>query len=431
MSSILISPSYIKGILRAPASKSCMQRVCAAALLKGGKSVIANYGTSNDDNAAIEIIKQFGVKIFPENDTLIIDAEKTIFSNHFEKLVSINCNESGLSVRMFTTIAAISNKTIRISGNGSLLDRPLNFFDEILPQLNVKIQSNNGKLPLIINGPLQPKNITIDGSLSSQFLTGLLFAFAYKNIDATITVNNLKSKPYIDLSLQILQDFQLNIPENKNYQEFVFTQKNINNSTNNPLNYTIEGDWSSASFLLVAAAIAGEIVINGLSLKSSQADKAILDVLKKVGCIIEISLNEIYVKNNNATLFPFYFDATDCPDLFPPLVALASCCKGNSTIKGISRLTHKESNRALTLQNEFAKMGITILLQNDEMMINGTGNILPAKVNSHNDHRIAMACAVAALKACGDVVIENADAVEKSYPNFYRDLKLLGAKIQH
>lgn len=431
MSSIIVSPSFIKGILQAPASKSCMQRVCAAALLKGGKTIVVNYGNSNDDKAAIEIIKQFGAKIFFENDTLIIEADVAMFNRSSIELLHINCGESGLSLRMFTMIAAMLNGTVNINGNGSLLKRPIDFFDEILPQLNVKIVSNNGKLPLVINGPLQAINISIDGSLSSQFLTGLLFVYAYKNIDAVITVSNLKSKPYIDLSLQILKDFGLNFPINKNYQEFVFTKKSISNSTIQPLNYTVEGDWSSASFLLVAAAIAGEIIIKGLSLDSSQADIAILEVLKKVGCIIEINPNEIYVNNNKVALLPFDFDATDCPDLFPPLVTLASYCKGNSIIKGVSRLQHKESNRALTLQEEFAKMGVTILLQNDEMLIIGNGNILPAKTNSHNDHRIAMACAIAALKASGNIEIENADAVEKSYPNFYKDLELLGAKISH
>ena len=133
--------------------------------------------------------------------------------------------------------------------------------------------------------------------------------------------------------------------------------------------------------------------------------------------------------SNSAELKAFEFDATDCPDLFPPLVALAAYCKGDTVIKGVERLTHKESNRALTLQQEFEKMGVEIILQNDIMIVKGTKKIKEAIVHSHHDHRIAMACAVAALKADAAIIIEDADAINKSYPDFYEDMKQLGCKI--
>jgi 3-phosphoshikimate 1-carboxyvinyltransferase len=338
---------------------------------------------------------------------------------------------------MFTPIAALLEQEILLTGEGSLLNRPIDFFGEILPQLNVQVATNNGKLPTTIKGVLQAKNIEIDGSLSSQFLTGLLFAYssplAFGNWvegEANIKVNNLKSKPYIDLTLQVMQDFGLNIPENKDYKEFVFTNQPINQSTNQPVNYSIEGDWSNAAFLLVAGAIAGDITVKGLNINSTQADKAILDVLENIGCNITIASNEITVSCpplgvGNA----FHFDATDCPDLFPPLVALASCCKGVSTITGVTRLQHKESNRANSLQQEFAKMGVEITLDNDTMFIEGTTQIQAAIVHSHNDHRIAMACAVAALKANGNIVIEKAEAINKSYPDFFGDLKKVGGVL--
>ena len=436
MALIIIHPSNISGKLQAPPSKSCMQRACAAALLNDGKTIISNYGTSNDENAAIEIIKQLGATVEIKDNKLIIDASNSKFKIQNSKLSSthlpltINCNESGLALRMFTPIVALLQQQIIVTGEGSLLNRPIHFFEEILPQLNVNIESNNGKLPITIKGSLLAKNIEMDGSISSQFLTGLLLAFSFKNETATIKVNNLKSKPYIDLTLQVMQNFGLNVPKNNDYKEFVFNQKILSNTQlpNEPINYNIEGDWSNAAFLLVAGAIAGKITVEGLNINSTQADRAILEVLKKVSCNISINSEAITVSHSPIKPKHFYFDATDCPDLFPPLVTLASYCDGISTIKGVSRLQHKESNRAIVLQEEFGKMGIKIDLENDTMFIDGS-SIKSAIVNSHNDHRIAMACAVAALKANGKIMIENGEAVNKSYPNFYSDLSKLGVQL--
>jgi 3-phosphoshikimate 1-carboxyvinyltransferase len=221
-----------------------------------------------------------------------------------------------------------------------------------------------------------------------------------------------------------MQDFGLNAPINNNYREFIF--QSIEQSNNQTINYTIEGDWSNAAFLLVAGSIAGDVTIKGLNINSTQADKAILQLLESSGNTIQSSsLSNV----GNWSLGYFYFDATDCPDLFPPLVVLAAYCNGTSTIKGISRLIHKESNRAIALQQEFGKMGVDIVLQDDNMIINGTGIVKGAIVNSHNDHRIAMACAVAALKATGKTTIVHAAAINKSYPNFFEDLRKLGGNI--
>lgn len=420
---VSVFPSHISGSIQAPASKSCMQRACAAALIKGGKTIVHNYGISNDDNAALDIIKKLGATFEISNGNLIISSNGVLPGD-----ATINCGESGLSVRMFTSIAALSNLPLSITGTGSLLERPMDFFNEIFPQLNVKIKSNHGKLPFQIEGPLIPENIVIDGSLSSQFLTGLLFAYSASNAkDVSITVSNLKSKPYVDLTLDILNKFGMKVPENRDYQSFYFKSDSINIHADN-IEFTVEGDWSGGAFLLVAGAIAGPIKVSGLTLFSTQADKEILTVLKECGCALEINTNEIHV--GPGLLKPFNFDATECPDLFPPLVALASYCQGKSVIKGISRLTHKESNRAITLKEEFEKLGVKIELNNDDMIIYGGGKINGAIVRSHHDHRIAMACAVTALNAENEIEILEAEAINKSYPNFYEHLKLLNAKIR-
>jgi 3-phosphoshikimate 1-carboxyvinyltransferase len=418
-----IQPSSVSGNIFAPASKSSMQRACAAALVRKGESIIHNPGISNDDKAGLKVIQALGATIQQLEDGSIKVTSNGVHAVSNE----VSNGESGLGIRMFTPLVALNKNAITINGEGSLLTRPMDFFDEVMPQLDVQITSNEGKLPLKIQGPLQPKTITIDGSLSSQFLTGLLMAYAAA--DATgvsINVINLKSKPYVDLTLKVMQDFGLKVPENNNYESFDFKQSTINYQPST-INYTVEGDWSGGAFLLVAGAIAGDIVVKGLDVFSTQADKKVLEALQDCGCKLSIQTDVIEI--GHAALKAFHFDATDCPDLFPPLVALAAYCEGTTVIEGVHRLTHKESNRALTLQDEFGKMGVEITLQDNLMLIKGGLGVKGALVHSRHDHRIAMACAVAGLKAAGDTTIEEAQAVAKSYPNFYEHIQSLGAKV--
>ena len=418
---VKILPGKISGNIDAPTSKSSMQRACAAALLNDGKTMITNPGRSNDDLDALGVIDNLGAKVLQQSTNELVIESKGV------KPVSreMNCGESGLGIRMFAPIAALSDQEIIINGTGSLLSRPMDFFDEIFPKLGIEIESNHGKLPIKIKGPLKPVDITIDGSLSSQFLTGLLMAYGKAATQpVTITVNNLKSKPYIDLTLQVMQEFGYSVI---NHQYESFEIHPVNAPSHQSKNYLVEGDWSGAAFLLVAGAIAGEITIKGLNVFSSQADKAILRALTMSEAVVSIAEDQIVI--GTGKLKAFHFDATDCPDLFPPLVALASFCEGTTVIEGVSRLAHKESNRGLTLQEEFGKMGIEITLQDDLMLVKGGIGLNGATVHSHHDHRIAMACAVAALRAEGETTIEEAAAINKSYPTFYSDLKNLGAVV--
>lgn len=420
----IISRSRIHGSIQAPASKSSMQRACAAALLHKGATTIYNPGNSNDDKAVLKIIQQLGAKIsFSEGSLEIISAG--FLEGDLQEEININCGESGLAIRMLTPIAALANAKINIAGEGSLVKRPMHFFEEILPQLGVKITTTEGKLPFDLTGPLQIRDITIDGSLSSQFLTGLLFAFAKAAKEhVVITVTGLKSKPYIDLTLQVLKDFGYNI-ENDQYERFIVRPAN---SISENINYTVEGDWSGAAFLLVAGAVAGSISVKGLSESSTQGDKAIFSVLKDCGAIANNHQPSTINISKPTSLKPFTFDATDCPDLFPPLVALAANCTGVSYIKGTHRLRGKESDRTAALIDVFSKMKINISAEDDVMKIEG-GKIESAEVNSHHDHRIAMAAAVAGLNA-DRMIINDAEAINKSYPAFFDDLKSMGAIIE-
>lgn len=413
-----IQPSSLKGNIEAPASKSAMQRALAAAWICGKPVTIFSPGHSADDKAAMGIIEVLGSSIEKQEDRIIINSTKV------KEPVTINCGESGLSIRMFTPLAALLDSPVTIVGEGSLVNRPMDFFDEVLPQLGVKVETDTGHLPLKVQGPLVPANIEVDGSLSSQFLTGLIMAYVAAGANGvSIKVRDLKSKPYIALTIGLIHELGLGYVENKNFEEFIF---------HGPLPekeayyYRVEGDWSGGAFLLVAGAIAGPVKVSGLYLASEQADRAILEAMSSANASFAVDNKGIFVRPS--VMNAFNFDATDCPDLFPPLVALAANCTGICKIKGVSRLRHKESDRANTLKEEFGKMGIQIELKGDEMHITG-GRVKGNTVHSHHDHRIAMACAVAALNAEGATSIEAAEAINKSYPDFFEHLEKLGANV--
>lgn len=416
VATIISSP--LKGNIEAPASKSSMQRALAAAWICKKPMTIFGPGHSADDKAAMEIIRALGCRIEAREDNLLI------YPATENKATEINCGESGLSIRMFTPLAALGDQPVKILGSGSLVNRPMDFFDKILPQLGVSIHSDQGHLPLLVKGPLKPASIEVDGSLSSQFLTGLIMAYVAAGANnVSIKVRDLKSKPYIALTIDLIHELGLAFVENRNFEEFVFSGPL---PAKKEYYYRVEGDWSGGAFLLVAGAIAGPVTVRGLFLASLQADRAILDVLSLANASFAIDTKGIHVRP--VKMNAFQFDATDCPDLFPPIVALASSCEGVSTIRGVSRLAHKESDRGKTLKEEFGKMGIQIELDGDEMKIYG-GAMKGGSLCSHYDHRIAMACAVAALRADGSSTIESADAINKSYPDFFSDLEKLGANV--
>ncbi|MEI6346967.1 MAG: 3-phosphoshikimate 1-carboxyvinyltransferase [Bacteroidota bacterium] len=403
-----ISPSLVNGKINAPASKSYLQRAVIAAMLAQGRSVLHNCTLCDDSKAVLSIAQSLGAKVIKDYSDIIITGGFQVPSGE------LNCHESGLALRMLSPIVALLPDPITVNGSGSLLNRPIELIIDSLSQLNIKVISNNHQLPITIDGNLLGGNFEIDGSNGSQLLTGLLMALPLAQKDSIISVKNLKSKPYIDITIDLLREFGICIYHD-NYQQFRITGNQSYKNTN----YNIEGDWSSAAFMLVAGAIAGEIEILGVNPKSKQADIRILDVLKAVGAEISVSNESIIIKKNN--LIGFDFDAEDCPDLFPPLVALAANCKTPSTINGVSRLYSKESNRAVSLQEEFNKIGVSINIDENRMIIKPS-QIKFNTVNSHNDHRVVMATAVAALCSEQGIEIEDYECINKSYPDFFNDL---------
>jgi len=407
----IIHPSTYSGSIQAPPSKSYLQRAIAIAAMANHTVEIVGYAPNKDVDAAIAIAKNIGAEI-------TINHQKLHIKGNFNaaKFSKIHCGEAGLSARMFAPIVALKEKKIIISGEGTLLNRPMNMVIEALQQLGKSVKSNNGLLPLEISGKLIPQKIKVDASESSQLLTGLLIALPFANSNSEIEVIKLNSLPYIQVTLDILEQFGINI-KHTSYKHFLIK----GNQKVKSKYYLVEGDWSGVAFHLVAAAIAGNIMIEGINKNSSQADRVILEALEKTGAKFNwMSDNSIKVEKDK--LNSFEFDATHSPDLFPSLAALAANCKGISKIKGTNRLLYKESNRALTIQSELNKLGIKVELNNNDMLIYG-GKISGGVIHSHNDHRIAMMGAVLALKANAPIKIEAAEAIQKSYPSFFNDFE--------
>ena len=401
-----------------PSSKSIAQRAIAAALLSDGTSVIENVTDCNDTAAALRLAQELGAEVTVEHDSLHV----TRYTLHVTQLFSysviqlfsycaLNVGESALSLRMFASIAALSGKEVTLMGEGSLLNRPIEMIVNALSQGGVQCTTNNGRLPLTLSGKLKSGHFHIDGSVTSQVLTGLLMALPVVAGDSVVVVENLKSKPYIDITLDVLKSFGIEI-ENIDYHTF----KIRGNQRYTPCRYVVEGDWSSAAFWMVAGAIYSDVSVSGLNPNSKQADRAILDALKKANCTVEYR-HGIFT-SRKSEVAPFIFDASDCPDLIPVLTLLAACATGVSKIVGADRLAHKESDRAAVLIQQFAKAGIVITQHGDVLEITG-GAIRGCAIDPHNDHRIAMTFAIASLVATSEMVVQNTECVNKSYPGFF------------
>jgi 3-phosphoshikimate 1-carboxyvinyltransferase len=287
-----------------------------------------------------------------------------------------------------------------------------------LRQLGVECQTRGGFAPVEVKGPLKGGKVLLDGSVSSQFLTGLLFALPVCDGPSEIEVLNLKSAPYVAMTLAVLKQFGVTVAPEKSFERFIIK----GNQRYKASSYQVEGDWSGAAFLLIAGAIRGKVTIQNLQTDSLQADKRILEVLDSVKAKVSITEGAVSVEKNE--LRAFDFDATDCPDLIPPLVALACHCTGRSMLYGMDRLKYKESDRASVLLSEFAKIGASIVISGNQMEIEGK-SLKGGHVDTHNDHRIAMAGAIAGLNSKDGVIISGWKCVAKSYPDFFRDLEAL------
>lgn len=407
-----ISKGRISGRVAPPCSKSYAQRALAAALLTEGVSEIRNLDLCDDTLSALRTIEALGATVERiDEHTVRVQGGLSPRSD------TLYVGESGLATRLFTPIASLCDTPITIKGEGTLMYRPMEMMIGPLRELGVDIRDGGGRLPIEVCGKMKGGEIEVDGSVSSQFLTGLLMALPLVEEDTTIQVANAVSKPYIDMTIDMASRFGVRIDHN-DYDEF-FVE---GGQCYTPCVVDIEGDWSAAAMLMVAGAVAGEITLTNISMLSKQADVVVCDALVRAGALLTSDDDTITVAHRDLTAFEF--DATNAPDLFPALAALAAAAEGESVIYGVHRLEHKECNRAEAIVCEYAKLGIEARIEDDALKIVG-GNIRTAEVDSHNDHRMAMSLAVSALRSEGEVTIHNAECVAKSYPDFFSVLDML------
>ena len=305
---------------------------------------------------------------------------------------------------------------MRIEGEGTLLRRPMGMMVPPLRQLGVRVKEHGGHLPFEVCGPMHGGEVTVDGSVSSQFVTGLLLALPCAAGDTTLHVRDAVSTPYLDMTLDTAARFGVEIFQ-RDYEEFYIPGAQHYCATE----LHIEGDWSAAAMLLVAGATAGEVTVANVPMLSKQADTAVCTALVRAGAAVINDARSVTAVRR--PLRAFEFDATHCPDLFPALAALAAAAEGVSILHGTSRLRHKESDRAEAIREEYGRLGIEVDLPDEDVMTIRGGVIRGGRVHSHGDHRMAMSLAVAALRAEGVVTIEDAECVAKSYPEFFEDLE--------
>ncbi len=408
-----VSLGSIKGVITPPSSKSYAQRAIALSLLAEGRSVLRNIEFCKDTRSALKCIEALGARVeFLDHSTIAIEGGLNPISD------TLYVGESGLATRLFTPIASLNHSPITIEGEGTLRYRPMEMMVEPLRKLGVTVRDGGGFLPIEVQGPIHGGKLHVDGSISSQFITGLLLALPLAEEDTTLYVDSPVSTPYIDMTINTARRFGVEIMHN----EGDYTQFFIEGGQHyTPADIAIEGDWSGAASILVAGAIAGEVTVKNISTLSKQADTAICRALERAGAGLIIEQESITVSKR--PLRGFEFDATNAPDLFPALAALAAAAEGESVIVGTDRLRHKESDRAETIRREYEKLGIEVDISQPNIMRIRGGEIRPATTFSHNDHRIAMSIATSALRCKGEVIIEQAECVEKSYPTFFEDLE--------
>ncbi len=421
MQKITIKPKTLSGNVRIPPSKSLGHRGIISASLSKGISKISNVQFSKDIVATLDIMEQLGAEIKKHEDELIIDG-RFMFTN-IKKNMTLRCNESGSTLRFLIPIALVKEGSYIFDGKGKLTTRPLTSYYEIFDEKGISYSTTEGGLPLSVNGKLQSGAYRLRGDISSQFITGLLFALPLLEGDSEIIITTeLESKAYIDLTIDVLNNFGIDI-DNQDYKTF----KIKGNQSYSPGDFYIEGDYSQGAFFLVAGAIGCDIKCNGLRADSLQGDKAIISILRQMGCSIEEK--DGYIKALPSKTKGIDIDVSQCPDLVPILGVLGSLSEGTTRILNAKRLRIKECDRLNATALELNKLGARITELEDSLIIEGVDGFTGGQASSHNDHRIVMALAMAATRASDNVVIESPMAIEKSYPKFFNDYIKLGGDL--
>ncbi len=418
---VRIIPNKLKGDVVIPPSKSLAHRAIIAGSLADGKSVITNLNFSNDIVVTTQAMKDLGVEI-----EIFEDYEVITGSQNLRRINNtINCGESGSTIRFMIPISLLADGEVTFVGEGRLTTRPLSVFHEIFDKQGIKYSRGVEELPLTIDGKLKSGRFEVRGDISSQFITGLLYTLPKLDGNSEIIITtNLESKGYIDLTLDILDKFGIKII-NENYEKFIVP----GNQGYRAYDYRVEGDFSQVAFWLVAGFLNDGINCLGMNPDSLQGDREIIKILKDMGGDLSIDEGIMSIagkKSTGATI-----DLSQCPDLGPVVTVLASLSEGTTRIINAGRLRIKESDRITSMTTELNKLGAKIVETEDGMIIEGVKNLKGGvEVDAWNDHRVAMALAVASSRCDEPIILTGADSVKKSYPNFWKDFESLGGEMK-
>jgi 3-phosphoshikimate 1-carboxyvinyltransferase len=414
----------LEGVVSAPPSKAYTHRMLITSSLSKGTSKISNPLDSDDTRATLQAIEAFGAIIELGENRWIVHGQEELQNPSRP----IDCGESGSTLRFMMPVAALAPGSSTFILGSSLEKRPITPLLESLRQLGVEStlqQKKDSSSVKVQGGGIRGGKTSIRGDISSQFISGLLFACSKANEDTEITVTTiLQSKGYVQMTMETLAKHGIKTTATSEFSRFWIPS----NQNFRPFDHTVPGDFSSAAFLLVAAAItSSKITVKNLDYQTLQGDKEIVNILENIGSAIKFG--DKFVEVAGGQLSGVDIDAKDIPDLVPVCTVLACYAKGTSKIYNAKRLRYKESDRLVSLHIELRKMGADVAIEEDSLIIKGPCALHGAIVNPHNDHRIAMACAVAALGARGETKIQNSECINKSYPQFFNDLRLLGANI--
>lgn len=423
MNVIIRKSRHLEGEVSAPPSKAYTHRMLIAALLSNGTSKILNPLVSDDTKATLRAVEAFGAEAELRDNCLKVKGLELLKAPKSP----IDCGESGATLRFMIPVAALASGSSIFTFGSSLERRPVKPLLQSLEQLGTEsdFQLKEGSSLVRVHGGIRGGKTSIRGDISSQFISGLLFACPKAEEDTEIAVTTpLESRSYVQMTMEVLDKHGITASILKDLTQF----KIPSNQNYNPCNHEVPGDFSSAAFLLAAAAAtSSKVKVKNLDHHTIQGDRAILNILQEMG--LKVRVGDEFVEVEGGQLNAVDIDAMDIPDLVPVCAALACYSKGTSRIYNAKRLRYKESDRLGSLHAELKKMGAKIMIREDSLTIRGPCTMHGTTIDPHNDHRIAMACAVTALAADGETKIQNSECVNKSYPRFFDDLRLLGANV--
>ncbi len=413
-----ISKSTIDGVVTAPSSKSYTIRTLICAALAKGESEILRPLGSDDTEACKDVLQKLGVRVEQRKDSWLVSGGYL-----HQPDADLYCRESAATQRFMTAVCSVIPGTCRLTAAPSLTRRPVQPLIESLKQLGVDCLHHEDDSSITVNGGSFKGGITeLPGNISSQYVSALLFISPFAEEGMTVRLTTpLESKSYVLMTLECLRSFGIHIEYTDDLKEYRTVRQEYR-----PVQYGVEGDWSSASYLLAMGALTGQLEVQNLNPDSLQGDRVILDLLRDMGAAVNIGENGISVRES--PLSAVQVDMTDCIDLLPTMAVLAAAAEGTSEFTGISRARIKESNRVSAVKAGLEKIGIDIIEERDKLTITG-GDIKGAVIDSNNDHRIAMAFSLLGLKT-GGIEIENAECVSKTFPEFWDILRSVGGEVK-